>query len=281
MRYLIPLFTIILFTIQSCTTDSNAAGEDNELEKKIAQLEKESAAKDSMINESLTFFSEIQKNLASIELKKDEIRLISKDGELSQDEKDWILEQINHINYLREENLKKVKFLNDQLKKNNLKIKELENMIQSLLESIQEKDEQIAVLQRDLEALDNAYSRLFDAYQEKAEMVEVLTEELNKVFYTYGTEDELIKNKVIERKNGFIGMGKKIHLMDNFNQKYFAQVNLTEESEIFIEGSDVKFITDHPSTSYKLIPTGKNTKIKILNARDFWKVSRYLVVIID
>ncbi|TNF49604.1 MAG: hypothetical protein EP305_02370 [Bacteroidetes bacterium] len=281
MRYSIPLFIIILFTIQSCTTDSNSAGEDNELEKKIAQLEKESAAKDSMINESLTFFSEIQKNLAAIELKKDEIRLISKDGELSQDEKDWILEQINHINYLREENLKKVKFLNDQLKKNNLKIKELENMIQSLLESIQEKDEQIAVLQGDLNALDKAYSRLFDAYQEKAEMVEELTEELNKVFYTYGTEDELVKNKVIERKNGFIGIGKKIHLMDNFNQKYFAQVDLTEESEIFIEGSDVKFITDHPSTSYKLIPTGKNTKIKILNARDFWKVSRYLVVIID
>jgi predicted RNase H-like nuclease (RuvC/YqgF family) len=182
---------------------------------------------------------------------------------------------------LPEENLKKVKFLNDQLKKNNLKIKELENMIQSLLESIQEKDEQIASLQEDLSSLDRAYSRLFDAYQEKADMVADLTEELNKVYYTYGTEDELVKNKVIERKKGFIGIGKSIHLMDNFNQKYFAQIDLTEESEIFIEGSTVKFITDHPSSSYKITSVGKNTKIRITNARDFWKVSRYLVVVID
>jgi hypothetical protein len=132
-----------------------------------------------------------------------------------------------------------------------------------LLQNIQAKDSQINDLQAELGSLDKAYSKLFDVYQEKAELVSELTEELNTVYYSYGTEDELAKNQVIERKNGFIGIGKKIKLLDNFNEKYFAKIDLTEEKEIFVEGSNLKFITDHPSASYSLVPVGKNTKIKI------------------
>ena len=160
-------------------------------------------------------------------------------------------------------------------------VRELEKMIQQLAQSIRDKDDEIAILKADLSALDKAYTRLFDAYQEKAELVDELTEKLNTVYYTYGTEDELVKNQVLERKNGFIGIGKKIKLVDNFNEKYFAEIDLTKENEIFVEGSDIKIITDHPSRSYTLVPSGKNTKIKISNPREFWKVSNYLVVVVD
>jgi chromosome segregation ATPase len=251
------------------------------LENRIAQLEKENAQKDSMINESLEFFREIQSNLESIEVKKDEIRVISRNPEVSNDDKTWIMEQIKHINYLREENAKKVVQLNKKLKESGLKIKELNNMVEDLLTNIRARDEQIGLLQDELSSLDKAYSKLFDAYQEKAELVEELTDELNTVYYSYGTEDELVKNQVIERKNGFIGIGKKIKLMDNFNEKYFAKVDMREEKEIFVEGSELKFITDHPSSSFKLIPIGKNTKIKIVNPNEFWKVSNYLVVVVE
>jgi hypothetical protein len=229
----------------------------------------------------LAFFSEIQSNLSSIELKKDEIRIKSTDSEFTTDDKAWILEQIKQINFLRQENAKKVKALSDQLKKSGLKINQLDAMVQGLLQSIQEKEEQISILESDLVSLDKAYARLFDAYQEKAVLVDELTEEINTVYYSYGTEEELVKNKVIDRKNGFIGIGKSIKLMDNFNQKYFAKIDLTEEKELFIEGSELKFITDHPSSSYSLSPSGKNTKIKISNPREFWKVSRYLVIVVD
>lgn len=283
MRFFI-LTLLTLSMLVACTSEPTGKVETpqtTDTDKRIAQLERENALKDSLINESLEFFSEIQSNLESIELKKDEIRIISSNPEITPDDKKWILEQIRHINFLREENAKKVNQLNKQLKQNGIKIKELENMIQTLIQNIQTKDEQISVLQGELGSLDKAYSKLFDAYQEKAELVEDLTEELNTAYYSYGTETELVKNQVIERKNGFIGIGKKINLLDNFNEKYFAKIDLTEEKEIFIEGSDLKFITDHPSTSYSLVAIGKNTKIKISNPREFWKVSRYLVVIVD
>ena len=268
--------------IASCSSPADkTVSNATDVDSRIEQLEKENAQKDSMINESLAFFSEIQSNLSSIELKKDEIRIKSTDSEFTTDDKAWILEQIKQINFLRQENAKKVKALSDQLKKSGLKINQLDAMVQGLLQSIQEKEEQISILESDLVSLDKAYARLFDAYQEKAVLVDELTEEINTVYYSYGTEEELVKNKVIDRKNGFIGIGKSIKLMDNFNQKYFAKIDLTEEKELFIEGSELKFITDHPSSSYSLSPSGKNTKIKINNPREFWKVSRYLVIVVD
>jgi DNA repair exonuclease SbcCD ATPase subunit len=268
--------------IASCSSPADkTVSNATDVDSRIEQLEKENAQKDSIINESLAFFSEIQSNLSSIELKKDEIRIKSTDSEFTTDDKAWILEQIKQINFLRQENAKKVKALSDQLNKSGLKINQLDAMVKGLLQSIQEKEEQISILESDLVSLDKAYARLFDAYQEKAVLVDELTEEINTVYYSYGTEEELVKNKVIDRKNGFIGIGKSIKLMDNFNQKYFAKIDLTEEKELFIEGSELKFITDHPSSSYSLSPSGKNTKIKISNPREFWKVSRYLVIVVN
>jgi DNA repair exonuclease SbcCD ATPase subunit len=281
IRY-IALSFIVISIFSSCESGSSGAiNEDKALKERIAALEKENADKDAMINESLEFFSEIKSNLESIEIKKEEIRIKSSGRELSEDDKTWIQEQIKHINYLREQNLKQIDQLNKKLKANNLKIAELEKMIQQLAQSIRDKDDEIAILRADLSALDKAYTKLFDAYQEKAELVGELTEKLNTVYYTYGTEDELVKNQVLERKNGFIGIGKKIKLVDNFNEKYFAEIDLTKEKEIFVEGSDIKIITDHPSRSYTLVPSGKNTKIRINNSREFWKVSNYLVVVVE
>ncbi len=283
MRFTIFL-SVTIFLLEACSSNNQAVseqGDSSDSDRKIEQLEKDNASKDSMLNLSLAYFSEIQSNLEAIELKKDEIRIISTNAEVSPDDKTWILEQILHINYLREENTKKVGILNKLLDKNGIRILELEKLIQNMVQNIQIKDEQISVLQGELGSMDRAYSKLFDVYQEKSEMVMELRETLNTAYYSYGTEAELVKNKVIEKKNGFIGIGKKIYLSEDFNEKYFAKIDLTEEKELFIEGSDVKFITDHPSKSYTLVPVGKNTKILISNPREFWKVSNYLVVVVD
>lgn len=279
------LLTGAVLFLSACKSDSPAEGVDNqqilELKDQIAQLELEKDLKDSIINESLSFFNEIQSNLESIGFKKDEIRIKSADPELTSDDKAWILEQIKYINFLRTENAKKVKELTSQLSKNDLKIKELEAMIEKLVQDIQAKDEQINSLQAELDNMDKEYSKLFDAYQEKEFMIDQLVEQINTVYYSYGTSAELEKNQVIERKNGFIGIGKRIKLLDDFNEKYFARIDMIKDKEIFIEGQQLKIITDHPSSAYTIQTVGANSKIKILDPHEFWKISRYLVVIVE
>jgi vacuolar-type H+-ATPase subunit I/STV1 len=285
MRYYL-CFLVVAIVLTSCKQESpqtspESAGKIAQLESELSQLALDTELKDSMINESLAFFNEIQHNLEAIGVKKDEIRIKTDNPALAANDKQWILSEIRHINYLREDNAKKVNQLRDQLKKNNMHILDLDEMIERLVREIDLKDEQIASLQDELNRVDKEYARLFDAYQEKAVEVSELTDELNTAYFTYGTEKELKNNHVIEQRNGFLGLGKKNALVDQFNEKYFTRINITERTEILIEGLDIKLISDHPSVSYDLVPSGKNTKLKISNPREFWKVTKYLVVVVD
>jgi DNA repair exonuclease SbcCD ATPase subunit len=252
-----------------------------ELQNQVKQLELNNSLKDSVINESLAFFNEIQENLEAIGIRKDEIRVISNRGEVSNKDKEWILEQIQQINFLREDNARKVKLMNGQLASNKLKISELEIMIESLLKDIQWKDEQINLLDTELRNLDSEYSKLFSAYQESESSLDRLKNDMNTVFYAYGTERELRDNGVVEKKNGFIGIGKMIKLKDQFNDKYFTKINASKKRELMIEGTGAHFITVHPTASYKLNEEGPRTRLTITDVSEFWKVSKYLVVTVE
>ncbi|HIP32511.1 MAG TPA: hypothetical protein EYG86_07110 [Crocinitomicaceae bacterium] len=279
---------LLAFTITSCVQDKPIEtdpfienGKSLSLENRIAQLELENAMKDSLINESLSFFNEIQSNLMKIGIRKDEIRAISENNEISGDDKSWILEEIQHINYLREENANKVRRMQNQMKENGLKIKELDLMIESLIKDIQWKDEQINLLQTELHSLDQEYSALFDSYQEQAIIVDELTEEMNTVYYAYGTAKELRENGVIEKKNGFLGIGKKVELKSDLNDQYFTKINATKVNAITIQGTDMRFVTNHPHSSYLVKELENKTIIEINNPTEFWKISKYLVVTVD
>jgi len=252
-----------------------------DLQNQVEQLELDNAQKDSVINEALAFFNVIKENLEAIGIRKDEIRAISSESEIAPDDKQWILEEIQHINFLREENGQMLRRMQDQVKNNELKIDELEIMIESLMKDIQWKDEQISMLQSELDNLDREYSALFDAYQEQSVLVDQITDELNSIYFAYGTEDELVEGGVIDKKNGFLGIGRKTWLKEDFNNDYFTKGDATRQKSIYVEGNDLRFITYHPQSSYTLAEEGTRTLIKINDASEFWKISKYLVVIVD
>lgn len=265
----------------SGTLDYSESTDVTELQNRIKQLELTNTLKDSVINESLLFFNEIQENLETIGIRKDEIRVISSNGEMTNSDKQWVLEQIRQINFLREDNARKVKRLNEQLNSNNVSIEELEVMIESLLKDIQWKDEQIKLLESELNDLDVEYSKLFSAYQEAEITIESLTTDMNTVYYASGTAKELRDNGVIEKRNGFTGIGKKIRLKDKLNDKYFSKIDVNKNKDIIIEGSGIHFVTIHPMASYKLSEEGPRTRITIADVSEFWKVSKYLVVTVQ
>lgn len=286
MRFLLSLTLLSTILLTSCVQDDPGVikaqpGGDEELLNKIEQLELDNKLKDSVINESLAFFNEIKSNLEAINIRKDHIRVLSDNPELSSDDKEWILEEIRHINFLREENASKVRQLNKQVKDSGLKINELQLMIDNLVKEIQWKDEQISLLQNELDDLDKEYSALFDAYQVQSIEMNQLTKEMNTVYYAYGTVEELQENGVIEYKNGFIGLGKKTILRDDFNDEYFTKIDASQTSSIRVIGNNARVITNHPAGSYTLDIQGGKTFVKIKDASEFWKISNYLVVVVE
>ncbi len=279
------LMMIVVSCAGEATTDT---ANDESSSEDIARLKSENRAlqdqlseKDSALNESIQLFNEIEQNLAMINLKEDEIRLRSNNVELEEDGKQWILQEIQNINYLREENAKKVNELNGALENKNLEIAQLKILVETLMNKITVQEEEIELLRVELMDLDREYVELLEAYQEQTQITVETIKELNKAFYAYGTVDELLEAGVLVKEGGFIGMGKKAHLKDNFNEEYFTQVDLSTTKFIDVTGSKIRLITDHPSTSYTITTEGNKNRININDEKSFWRVSKYFVAVVE
>ena len=275
------LLFVILFACKNEPLPETNTADVALLKSQIEQMKLDAELKDSIVNESLTYFNEIQENLVSIGVKEESIRSQSKNPELGNSDKEMVLNEIRQINQLREQNAKKMEQLRDQMKNSGLKIVELEAMINRLNEQLADKDAEIQSLQKELERKDKDYSRLFDAYQEKDYQLDVMRDDINTTFYVYGTEKELLKNEVISKDKGFIGIGRKVRLKEDFNENYFTQVDKRSKKEFLISGDKLELISTHPTSSYDLIPYGENTKLVIKDSKSFWKVSQYLIVVVN
>ena len=285
----LTVFISLIFIGFACNTSegdttSDSNGESEELAKlrsENRELKNKLEVKDSVINESFMLFNEIEQNLAMIDLKEDEIRFRTNDIELEEDGKQWVLQEIQNINYLREANQKKVKELNKTLEDKNLEIAEFKILINNLMNKIEVQEEEIEMLRVELADLDREYVELLEAYQEQTELTAEVLQELNTVFYVFGSTDELIANGVLVKEGGFLGIAKKNALKSDFNEDYFTQISKSGTNSIDVFGKEVNFITDHPSTSYTIKSEGEKHTIKINDQQSFWKVSKYLVVVVD
>lgn len=283
MKYLF-LTLSLLIVFSSCKTDTPPSSSTNKdsttlvvLENKVKQLQLENQQKDSVINQAISFFNQIQTNLDKISIKEHKIRVKNANTELSSEEQEWILQQIASINFLREKNAKNVQHLKKEINSQSLKIAGLIEMRDRMILKIKQKDQEIDSLKNLLAERDMEYAQLFDQYQEQVELAINVMKDLNTVYFAYGTKEELLKNGVIEQKGGFLGIGKKTNISNDLNQKYFRKMDKTQIKEFTIIGKDPQMITDHPMSSYKW----KGDQLIILDVDQFWKVSNYLIIEVE
>jgi peptidoglycan hydrolase CwlO-like protein len=243
-------------------------------------------ARDSVINEWILTFNEIEKNLATIKEKEKIITLSSSDVEFSKDQRDRILEDIKYINTLLDQNKKKIASLNAQLKKSGGTIKALQVKIAELEASMKQSESEISDLKTTLadknfkiEQLNAEMTEMQVTIEQKDAEIVNKTAELNKAWYAYGTFKELKAKGIVTKEGGFIGLGKKISLIENFPDSAFTLINITETKSIPVNSKDAKLITEHPAGSYELIR--KNNIVESVEIKDpaqFWKISKYAVV---
>jgi predicted nuclease with TOPRIM domain len=237
---------------------------------------------DSSIQSFIKGFNEIQDNLDIIKEKEKIVTAASKDAETRKTKQEQIVEDIQSIYDIMNKNKQRLSAMRTKLNKSNKKNEELEKFITRLTAEIESKDGQIADLKTQLEQLNVAMTNLNTNYQEVTQESEIKTEKLNTAFYAFGTSKELIKNGVLTKEGGFIGLGKIQKMKEDFNKTYFTKVDVSTTNSIILGAKKAKLITTHPAGSYKFEGTdGKAEKLTIINAEDFWSVSKYLVVVID
>jgi len=240
------------------------------------QLNEKSAA----LQEFIESFNEIQENLNAIKEKEKIVANASSKGDVK-NKGNQIKEDIQAIYDLMAKNKNRISSLSAKLKQSNLKLAGMEKMIENLQNTISLKDEEIAELKTRMEGLNIELANLNTNYKVVESESALKTEMLNTAYYTIGTKKELEEKKVISKEGGFIGLGKSTKVSTDFNKEYFTKINIEQTSMINIGAKKVRLLSTHPSNSYKLIGVKPVEKLEILNAKEFWGASKYLVIVID
>jgi chromosome segregation ATPase len=281
LKYFILMMIIPAFMI-SCNQKKV-----DKLETEKTRLQADSISKDSILNDWLTTFNEIEDNLSEISGHQKFIaNAATSENRRNPDIRDQIRQEIAQINDIMIENKDKLESLKQQLKTSNLKIKALEETIAILSKRVEDKDVEIADLKNQLEKLniekDNlnkTVSQLQEDTQKKEEIIskqEEAIDELNTVWYIVNTNKYLEDNQIIE-KSGKLGGGKI--LSENAQTGKFTKADLREIRSIGVNSDKVKLITTHDKDSYELVKKDKIiTHLQIKDPELFWKASKFCVI---
>ncbi|MFP5471880.1 MAG: hypothetical protein ACLGGV_09825 [Bacteroidia bacterium] len=273
---------ILLFACEQDASDLSETVNDpvkDELEADNLRLKRELEDVKTGVEDYALYFNEVKSNLDSIK-KVQGIISTKIDGDEKIDKAD-LIEDIKMLGELMTKNQERINQLRRSLKAANLQSSEMEKMILSLTEEVALKNMEIYNLQQELETIDAAYTEVLEAYQEKVEELAQTTQELNTAFFTFGTSKELKENGVITKEGGFIGIGKMDRLRADFNKKYFTEIDIMNTRSIPLGVSKAEILTTHPQDSYQLIGEKNIERLEIKKPKEFWSVSKYLVIVVE
>lgn len=284
------LFVLSVMVLVSCGQHKKEIARMQSTQDSISQI---AVQKDNSILELLGDMNEIQANLDSI---KSIEKIVSVEtasgGELKSAAKKRIIEDISQINNLLQKNKELVKSLQGKLRASNVKIAELEKMIDLLNKRTADKDTEIASLKQELENLHINVSELNQkietitaeseqAIKEKTQTIDEQVIEMNTAYYAFGTKKELTEKNVIEKEGGFLGMGKTIKMKKDFNRDYFMKIDIRQFNQLTLNAKKAKLVTYHPAGSFHLTGTKTVESIVIDNPQDFWKASKYMLIVVE
>jgi len=282
-KYLILLLIPVLFACGRA-----AKKEAEAMKAKNDSLMAQTMQKDEAINEFIATVNDIQGTLDTIKMKENIINLsTNKTGELKLSAKDQIKSDITSIYMLMGKNKKELADLTRKLKSSNMKVTELQKLVDRLQKDVGDRNVEIEALRDKLAKLNivietanlrlDTLSNVVKAQSGKlTEQQKALAQQettLNTAYYIVGTEKDL-------KKNGVIGKGDK--LLSDFNKALFTKVDIRKLTEVSILSKRAKIISNHPTSSYKLVGDKKIVQsLQIIDYKAFWSNVRYLVILVN
>jgi hypothetical protein len=251
------------------------------------------AHRDSVINDLVKTFNEIEEDMNVVREKENLLAISADDPEFTNDVRERILSEIREMNRLLEENRAKVNDLNKRLKQSGIEISALKDKMASLEASIAQRDSSIQVLKMELvnrdfhlaelntviDSLDMEVVAKSETIQEKEDVISLQEAELDKAFLASGNLKELEEKGIVTKEGGFLGLGKNKVVPADILDSYFNQISISETDRIAVNAKKAELISDHPEGSYQVVSNDSIVEyIQITQPEKFWKKSRYAVV---
>lgn len=283
----VPLVAVLLFS--SCnfkSSDYKALQEQNDsLMRAKQQMQDE-------VDEYFSAMNQIEQNIEKIKETQGVLQTQPESGELNEDTRTKINEDLLYLNEMLQTNKDELARLKSKLKKSALKSDELERSIARLTKALEEESSKVAILQAELAAKDSLIADLGTTVSTMGKDIESLKtdnetkqsriteqeETIHTAWYVFGTRKELKEQRIITSEGIF--SAKRI-LQSDFNKNYFVRIDARKTKSIPLYSTSAKILTSHPKSSYTLEKENDNFVLLITDTKDFWSVSKYLVIEVD
>ena len=238
------------------------------------------------LDEMMGTFNEIQEGFRQIN--DAESRVDLQRGTITENSasaKQQIASDIEFITKQMEENKAQIAKLQAMLKSSKNNSAQLKKAVESLTQELVTKQQRIEELQAEL-ASKNIRIQEWDAAvsglsadkeslaaenEAKARTVAEQDKAINAAWFVFGTKSELKSQKILQS-------GDVLKNAD-FNKDYFTQIDIRTTKEIKLYSKRAELLTTHPAGSYELVKDDKGQlTLKITNPKEFWSVSKYLVI---
>jgi uncharacterized coiled-coil DUF342 family protein len=282
------VLVLVIGAVALTRSHKNKIQEAGMYENQKLELATQLSQRDSIINEWVLAFNEIESDIKKITARENMLSLQSMNPEISKDKKAEIINEIQLIRDLIDQNKKKISSLNRQLRESGINIASLQSRIDTLDADIAERDQHIAALRTDLDTRDMEIGQLHQkvdtmsrAIVDKETTIGKQTDEMNKAFVVSGTYKDLKEKGLVIKEGGVLGLGKKESLQENtLSDRLFTQVDITTTRTIPVNYKSAKLVTEHPVSSCELVKDDSDmiAYIEIKDPSSFWKISKYAVV---
>ena len=282
MKRIILFCAVSAFIFTSCVKNSS---EYKALQAKNDSLALVAAKAGIELDQIMTLMNEVEANFQSIKSAENYLTLQSNtSGDLSPSVRDRIQNDMQFVTETLEKNRRQIADLEEALNKSTVNSSQLSNTVANLRRELEEKtrslvtlreelakrDRQIAELTENVALLSNDVKTLSDESNARQQVINRQQTELNTVYYCFGTAKELKDMQVLVK--GQLGA--------NFNRDYFVTIdNLNTKKVIPLYAKKGKLVSKHPAGTYEFVTDayGK-VELQILDPRNFWSLTKYLVI---
>lgn len=141
------------------------------------------------------------------------------------------------------------------------------------------KSVELQVLQNEMENLEQSINNMQTAITNSQRSNDSLINELNRVYFAYGTANELHEADVVKIRSVWWSNEEQVKMKRNLNTEYFSPADQRQFRLPLC--SDAEILTPHSPDSYEIVNDATGALLVITDSEKFWEQSRHLAVKVD
>ncbi|MFC1550934.1 hypothetical protein ACFL6P_00075 [Candidatus Latescibacterota bacterium] len=291
-KMIISCFCLLFFCCDNSKVE-DLQKELSSIKKAYTESERDKEIYIKEVTEITSAINEIQYRLHDIRKSRNTLELQSGKNETETPD---VFDEISKIEKTLTNDKTLINELLTRIDESNIQVTNLKNIIENLTLQIEENEQEIRLLKSELAKKENEILKkhntlvqtekqldeTFQSLNNAENQMVVQKEQINRGYYIINNENNLLKDNIIQKKGGFLKIGRTFSLNNSINEALFEKIDISKTKKIMLPQKTKKYllIPERGQDSYRIEKKNNDFyALNIINTEDFWKI-RYLVILI-